>query len=130
MTGLVTPRGRQHLAQQFNLWPLITSEDGLSDSGRAHAGPHQFGGDLKSAFGRVRVMKRSGVGEESRVNAFGDFFRDADAHRLAQVVNHFANCGSSRIDPVYGAEERGGRMVIDIDDELFFQIDQAGPVDV
>src|SRR6185503_9400382 len=69
-------------------------------------------------------MERSGVSDKRCVHALCDLFCHADAGRFAEVVDHFTDRGSSRIDPVDVSEERGCRMVIDVDDELLFEIDQ------
>src|SRR6185369_9043897 len=77
-----------------------------------------------------RVMKRSGIGNQRGVNALSNLFRDANTGCFAEVVDHLADCGGSRVDPVDAAEQCGGRVVVDIDDELFLEIREPGPRDV
>ena len=75
-------------------------------------------------------MKRSCVGQQRGVDALGNLFGDAHAGGFAEVVDHFADGRGGRIDPINGAEQFGGGMMVDVDDELLFQIDQAGPVNI
>ena len=122
VAGIIPLRSGQHAAQQFDLWPAITGEDGFRAFGRTNAGAHQFGGNLKSSFGGVGVMKRSGVGKQRRINAIGDFPADADAGGFAEIVDHLADGRRRGIDPIHRAEQFRRGMVIDVDDELLFQI--------
>src|SRR5207237_2359327 len=68
----VAPDGREHLAHQLDLAPGVVGEDRLRDFGRLDARADEFGRDLEGALRRVRVMKTSGVGDESGVDALGD----------------------------------------------------------
>src|SRR5215207_6588685 len=72
-------------------------------------------------------MKRSGVGYKRGVDTLCDLFSDANAGSLAEVVDHLSDGGSCRIDPVDVAKESGRGMVIDIDDELLFEIYETRP---
>ena len=109
---------------------MITPKDRFRALGRFDPGTHQLRRNLERTLGGVGIVKGSRIGEQGGVDTLRDLFRHADAGRLAEVVDHLADRGSRRVDPVDGTEELGGGMVIDIDDELFFQIDQAGPVNV
>src|SRR5215813_1648181 len=87
----------------------------------------QFASDFEGAFRGVGEMKRSGVGQQRGVNATGDLGRDLRSDGLGEVVDHLADGGGGRIDPVEVAEELGRRVVIDVDHELVFEIRQSGP---
>ena len=67
-------------------------------------------------------MKRSGVGKQRRINAIGDFPGDPDAGGFAEIVDHLADGRRRGIDPIDSAEQFRRGMMIDIDDELLFQI--------
>src|SRR5215216_57856 len=72
-------------------------------------------------------MKRSGVSDQRGVDTLRNLLRNANTGGFAEVVDHLSNRGSGRVDPVDVSEERGSRMMIDIDDELRLQIRQTGP---
>src|SRR6185369_11654435 len=114
--------GRQNGAHELNTAPRVTGKHCFSSFRRLDAGAYELGSDFESALGRVRVMKRSGVGDQRCVDALCDLFRDANAGRFAEVVDHFTDRRCSRIDPVDVSEQRSRRMVIDVDDELLFEI--------
>ena len=57
MTAFIAFCGSQHLAQKFNLWPFVAAENRFRGLGGFDAGAHQFGSDLESALGRIRVVK-------------------------------------------------------------------------
>src|SRR6266404_3559252 len=66
-------------------------------------------------------MKRTRVGNQRHVNTFGNLFCNSPAYSLAQIVDHFADRRSGRVNPVYRAEMRACRVMIDVDCELVFK---------
>src|SRR5207249_1778793 len=85
MARLVTLRRGQDQAQQFNLGPLITAEDRFRGLGGFDAGAHEFRSYLESSLGCIRVMKRSGVGEQRGVEAFGAMSRMVTSTSLSSA---------------------------------------------
>jgi hypothetical protein len=75
-------------------------------------------------------VKTPRVGDERRVDALGDLARDAHADGLAEVVDHLADGRGRRVDPVDAAEGRGRRVVVDVDDEVLLDVQEAGTVNV
>jgi hypothetical protein len=65
-----------------------------------------------------------------RVDALGNFFGDAAASRLAQVVDHLADRRRCGIDPVDMSEQFSRGVMIDIHHELIFEIVEPGTRDV
>src|SRR5713226_7515381 len=75
-------------------------------------------------------MKASRISQQSGVDALGNLFGNLDSQRLAEVVDHLADRGGSRVDPVDVAERGGVGMMIDVDDKLILESRQTGSIDV
>src|SRR5215216_3521416 len=75
-------------------------------------------------------MKAPRVRQQRSVDALGYLFSHFKAKRLAEVVDHLADGCRGRVYPVNVAERQGGRVVIDVDDELMIEAWKTGPADV
>ena len=75
-------------------------------------------------------MERTGIGNQRGVGALSDLFRDTDARRFAKVVDHLADGGGSRVNPINGAKKSSSGVMVDVDYKLFVEIYQTRPRDV
>src|SRR5687768_12926229 len=82
LTRFVALHRTKHLPHQLNSRPGIIVIDRFGDIGRLCPCLYQLRSDLQRAFCRVRKMKRTRVGDERHVNAFGDLARDPTADGL------------------------------------------------
>src|SRR5258708_32816679 len=107
MAALIAPGRREHCSRQLNAAPGITGKNRLCGLGRFYTSAHEFRSDLESSLGCVGVMEGTGVSNKCGVDAFGDLFGYPYACSLTEIVDHFTDCGRSRVDPVNCSKQRG-----------------------
>ena len=89
-------------------------------------GVHHFPAYGESFLGRVRVLKRTCVRDDSRKDLGRDFFREGEPKVPDQREDQFADRAGLRIDPVDHPEVGVLLVVVDVDIDLTGQFLEAG----
>ena len=98
----------------------------LRDLHRIGAAPHQFLGQRKCSLGRAVEAKRTRVGQDRGVQASRDFRRNLHASLARQPENHLGSRACALIDPVHVGKGLRGRVMVNIDQEMFFEPAKPG----
>ena len=107
----------EHRSEEFQAAQAVAVEDAPSDRLRIHARLDALATDVERARRNIRIMKRSGVGQNRDIDVDGDFVGQRDAQLAHEVEHHFAaRCGRN-VEPVDRAIHRVADMVVDVDDE-------------